>query len=158
MYDSDNFLLEWIIRFLKNKDIVKKGIISIENKDNHEFLVNYKDKAKLFILMTYLERGILNKINKNELTAVITLNNNANVEFLINNWKEFCNFSSLSVYFINPFSKLDKVWVVAPYVHDKICEGSSLGAGIKAMSEVVEETDERNLEANIKSKSQESGL
>ena len=158
MPDSEKFLIEWMIRFLKNKDIIKKEITSIEKKSRNEFLVHYKDKAKLFILMTYLEKDILNKIDNNEITAIIALNSKANVEFLINNWKEFCIFSSLSIYFINPFSKLDDVWVVTPYVHDKICEGSSLGAGITAMSEMVEETDERGLEANIKSKAQESAL
>ena len=159
MFDSDKFLIEWMIRFLKNKDVIKKEIISIENKnDQSEFTVQYKDKTKFFILMTYLEKSIFNRINNNENCTIITLNNNANVEFMINNWNEFHKFISLSVYFINPFSKLDKVWVIVPHVHDKICESSSLSTGLKSMAEMVEETDERDLEINLKSKAQELDL
>ena len=157
MPEQNKFLLEWAITFLRNRDIVKKQIVSIEGKkDELGFIVHCKDRKKFFVLVTYLEKSVFGKIKNNEDFCILTLNNKANVEFVISNWNELSNFNSLAIYFLNPFSDTGKVWVINPHVHNSICEKSSLRAGIISMSEMVDGTDESAIEINLKSRSQES--
>ena len=69
--------------------------------------------------------------------GIITLNNIANIRFATGNWKKLIDFKFLKLYFINPFSSSDKVWIICPYVHDKICDKASLELGLKSMAEMV---------------------
>jgi len=159
MSDEHSFLVDWVIRFLENGDMVRKNIVSIEkNKNRFDFIIKYKDKTKYFIVNPFLEEDILNKIKEDTYFVVISLNNALNVAFVYNNWKKLIKYRFLSLYFINPFSKLDKVWTLTPYTHDKICEKDSLELGLKTMAEMVEPIDKVNLKRNIKLKREEPDL
>ena len=159
MHNANSFLVDWSIGFMENKDFIKKRIKSIKKtKDEFDFIINYKDKIKYFILKTYLYEDLFNKIKSNEHFGVITLNNLSNIDFVVRNWKKLTDFRYLSIYFINPFSNLDKAWTLFPHVHEKICDKTSLEKGLKSMSEMIEPIEYNELGQKLRSKREESDL
>ena len=66
------------------------------------------------------------------------------------NWDEFSKFKGLVFYFINPFSNLDKKWVVQPYVHAQIADNASLKTGLKSMFETVDLLNEEEINEKFK--------
>jgi len=105
MNNVNFFLIDWSIRFLENKDSIKKDIIKIEkSKKDFDFIVYYKDKVRYFIIVSMLDNNIFNRIKSNDNVGIITLNNMANIRFVVSNWKELIEFKFLNIFFINPFS------------------------------------------------------
>lgn len=161
MDEAVSFLKEWFIRFLHNRDLVRKNIISIDSKEGADFKVNYKDKAVNFLIMPVMENsimGIINNKNNNENIGLIAINNFQNVKFLYINWEKFKDMRFLSLYFINPFSNADKAWILNPYVHDKICDKNSLELGLKAMAEMVEPINYEKIRERLRLERQAVGL
>lgn len=155
----NSFLVDWSIRFLENKDAIKKEIVNIEkNKEGFDFVVHYKDKAKYFIITPMLENNIFSRIKNDGHFGIFTLNNMANIRFVVSEWRKLIDFKFLSIYFINPFSNLDKVWTVYPYTHSKICDKSSLGLGLRSMAEMVDMIDIKGLSKKVKLLREESDL
>ena len=59
--EANAFLIDWAIRFLENRDMIIKEIVSIE-KSRESFVVKYKDREKNFIvnlIITGKEDGLL---------------------------------------------------------------------------------------------------
>ena len=153
------FLVDWMIRFFENRDTIKNNIIKIKkNEKGSDFVVYYKDRTKYFIVKTMMETSVFNKMENNENFGIVTLNNKENIRFVFNNWKKLIDFKFLSFYFVNPFSNSDKMWVLTPNIHDKICDKDSLKLGLKSMSEMVEPIDYINFKRMIKLSTEESGL
>jgi len=96
------------------------------------------------------------EINEKDNFVVVALNNVSNINFISRNWKKLSNYKSLSIMFVNPFSNSDKVWNLNPYVHNNICDTTSLEVGFKAMANMVESIDEYNMKRKIKLKEEES--
>ena len=145
---AKDFLAEWALSFIKNKDAILKKIVSIEKgKDGFDFLVKYKDREQFVIVMPSLSElgAAIKKLDNNSHFTIIALNSKENFRLLIQNWKTLVGFKSLSVIFANPFSSLDKKWIIFPHTHDKICDESSLELGIKSMFDMVEEIDGKRL-------------
>ncbi|HJN56604.1 MAG: hypothetical protein QF436_00050 [Candidatus Woesearchaeota archaeon] len=157
MADVNSYLVGWSIRFLENKDHIKKEIVKVKkNSEGFDFAVHYKDKVKYFIVGTVLKSDLFGKI-KNELNiSLITLNNISNIKFVIDNWKKLSDFKLLSIYFINPFSNSDKVWVICPYIHNMVCDNIALELGLKSMGEMVVAIDVDGLNKKIKMLKEES--
>ena len=149
---SHSFMVEWTINFVKNKDILSKKIESIENgKDGFDLYVKYRDKEQYFIIapdITDIE-SIIKKLNSNFHFSIVTLNSKENFDVIVRNWSKLINFKFLSIIFINPFSELDKKWIIFPYTHSKICDESSLKTGLKSMFYMVEPIEESQLAAKI---------
>ena len=145
------FIVDWSIRFLENKDSVKGEIVNIEKyKEGFDFIINYKDKTKYFIVSLTLEGDIINRIKNDSYYGIFTLNNSTNIRFIVSNWKQLVEFRFLNIYFVNPFSDSDKVWVICPYIHDKICDRTSLESGLKSMAEMVNPLGLEELNNKIK--------
>lgn len=159
MDNVDSFLTDWSIRFLKNKDSIKRDIVNIgKGKNGFDFTINYKDKIKYFIIAPVFDNSIFNILKNEKYLGIIALNNPANIRFVINEWKKLVDFEFLNIYFINPFSSSDKVWTISPNIHDKICDKTSLELGLKSMAEMVEIISLEELSNKIKSLKEESGL
>ena len=139
---SISFLQDWSQNYFKSRDAFKKEIISIEKIDMGIIII-FKDRKERIICMPDLSN--LNNYDLSGNITIITLNNKLNIEKLYTLWKKFITFSSLKIYFINPFSSLDKKWIISPQVHAKICDDSSLKTGFKSMFETVEELTEESL-------------
>ncbi|MCH8003502.1 MAG: hypothetical protein IH934_02630 [Nanoarchaeota archaeon] len=151
MNNVNSFIVDWSIRFLENKDSVKGEIVNIEKyKEGFDFIINYKDKTKYFIVSLTLEGDIINRIKNDSYYGIFTLNNSTNIRFIVSNWKQLVEFRFLNIYFVNPFSDSDKVWVICPYIHDKICDRTSLESGLKSMAEMVNPLGLEELNNKIK--------
>ena len=85
-----------------------------------------------------LDDSIFEKIKDDGSFGIIALSNKENTKFLVSNWKTISEHKGLAFYFMNPFSGMDKVWTICPYIHDKICDNSSLELGLKSMMGMVE--------------------
>ena len=148
-----SYLLDWAINLIKNQDILTKKINEIKRNENEfDFSVKYKDENEtFFIVKTSIEHidELLEKVDKNLHFHIITLNNKDNLDIVINNWKKLIEYKFLSVYFINPFSQLDKKWIICPHTHHKICDESSLELGLKSMFDMVKQINEEQLKAKL---------
>ena len=151
--DSKSYLAEWTINYVKNKDIVAKKIVNAgKNKDGFDLCIKYKDRENYFVIMPVLSdmNTVLQKLNGSAHYTIVALNSEENFKTLIENWSKLVNFKLLSVIFANPFSNLDKRWVIYPHTHDKICDASSLKTGLRSMFEMVEPIEENSFAAKIK--------
>ena len=68
----------------------------------------------------------------------VVFNTHENFQILLKRWAELVECRTLSFFFINPLSKLDKIWIVFPYTHHLIADQDSLGLGLKTMFEQIE--------------------
>ncbi len=153
MNNITSFLAEWTIDYIKNKDIFIKKVESIEkNKDGFDIVVKYKDKVSYFIVKPSVEdiEEVTGKKDKEGHYTLVMLNNKENLHFIIRNWKRLVDFKNLCIIFVNPFSQLDKKWLVFPYIHNRICDDSSLERGFKAMFETVEAVTEDEMKVKLK--------
>jgi len=147
-----SYLVDWTINFIKNRDIVTKEIDKIEKNKEFDFSVKYKDgKEAFFIVKPSIEKvdKVLEKINKDSYLCITILNNKNNLDTIVRNWKKLIEYKFLSIFFINPFSQIDKKWIIYPYTHHKICDESSLELGLKSMLEMVNQIDEKQLKARL---------
>ena len=149
---SHSFLVDWTVNFIKNKDIISKKIEKIENgKDGFDLYVRYKDREQYFIIAANIADidAIIQKLNSNSYFSIVTLNSKENFDIVIKNWNRLIGFKFLNIIFVNPFSGMDKKWIVFPHTHHKVCDVSSLKNGLRAMFEVVEPIEEQQLVAKI---------
>ena len=52
----------------------------------------------------------------------------------------------LVVYFVNPFSKIEKKWIIYPSTHNRISDEASLKPGLRAMFDTVEAISKKEVE------------
>lgn len=134
-------LVEWTVDYLKNKDVMLRKIELIEkNKYGFDIYVKSNDKEQFFIVKPVIDNAndIFSKLDSERHFGLVVLNTAGNLDVLVKRWDDFAKIKGLAVYFVNPFSQLDKRWIVYPYTHNSICERGSLERGLKAMSEMVE--------------------
>src|SRR3989338_5567917 len=149
---SHFFLVEWTVNFVKNKDIVAKKIENIENgKNGFDLYVKYKDREQYFVIAPNIVDidSIIQKMNNEHYFSIVTLNSKENFEIVLKNWNRLIGFKFLNIIFVNPFSELDKKWIVFPHTHHKICDESSLENGLKSMFGMVEPIEEEQLVAKL---------
>ncbi|MBI2658603.1 hypothetical protein HYX05_00685 [Candidatus Woesearchaeota archaeon] len=149
---SHSFLVDWTVNFVKNKDIISKKIEKIENgKDGFDLYVKYRDREQYFIIAANISGidSIIQRLNSNSYFSIVTINSKENFDIVIKNWSKLIGFKFLNIIFVNPFSDMDKKWIVFPHTHHKICDESSLKNGLRAMFEMVEPIEEQQLIAKI---------
>ena len=151
--DLYNYMVEWAISYEKHRDIIKKDIASIEKRaEGYDLLVRYKDTIKYLLIIPTLGdvENLSIKLKEGKNTTIITINSAGNLQFLIDNWKRFIDFSEFTIIFINPFSMTDKRWMIRPHVHNKIAENCALEKGMKSMFSAVEPITEEEFIKEIK--------
>jgi len=152
MESAKSFLIEWTINFVKNKDVISRKIENIEkNKNGFDLYVKFKDKEQFFIISPSINDldSIIPRLKNDSHFCIVALNSGENLQSLVKNWRKLVDFRFLSIIFVNPFSQLDKKWMIYPYTHNKICDESSLKTGLKSMFEMVEPIEEKELTAKI---------
>lgn len=145
-----SFLLEWAVNYVKNRDLLTKSIKSIE-KNKEGFFVKFKDRKQFFIVEPFIEdiNEVMEKINEEGYFSLVMFNTKENFEAVVGGWSRLIGFKKLSIYFVNPFSQLDKKWIICPYTHHKIGSESSLELGLKTMFETVESLSKEELSKKI---------
>jgi len=145
--DPKQYLTEWLERYLRNKDLFFRRILSMETKIGR-ISVKYKDKEQ-----EYFIEPIIKKIEavKEKAFTLVVLNSKENLNFLIKNWDAFVRLGkNFSIFFVNPFSKTEKFWTICPSVHNFITERPVLSTGLKTMFEQVDAITEAEFEKVIK--------
>lgn len=143
--NPNDFLKDWIINLVRHKDILARNIIEIiENP----LTVKFKDKEIAYLTEPTLNDGLLKKIGENK--CVVTFNTKKNFDFFAKHFNELSKFRGLVFYFINPFSNLDKKWVIHPCVHAQIADNTSLKTGLKSMFETVDLLNEEEINEKFK--------
>ncbi|MBW2989002.1 hypothetical protein KY358_01655 [Candidatus Woesearchaeota archaeon] len=146
-------LTEWIINFLKNRDSFTGKIELIEKgKGGFDVHVKYKDKEQFFIVKPIIKDidEMITKFDEDGYFGLAVFNTRANLDALLKNWDKLARFKRLGVYFVNPFSKTDKRWIVYPYTHNNICERGALEKGLNSMFEMVEQMTEEQIRDRFK--------
>jgi len=141
------FLEEWVINYVKSKDVFKKTIIEIK-KEVSEIVVIHKHKEEKFFIDPFLENigNDLKAIKQDSPAFVVCMNSPENLKKLLASWKDLVAYLHLGFLFLNPFSKTEKAWIIFPYTHSKIADESSLKAGIQSMFEQVDPVERSNIE------------
>jgi hypothetical protein len=133
MADDLNKLLEWIIFYAKNKDIIKKEIKEYKILKNYvEF--EYKDKKHIYYAYPNLTDDII-EASKDGWITVVCLNNPENLKYTVSNWDKLIKNPKFSMIFANP--KTNQRWIIFPHTHNKITEKETLKLGLEAMAAEV---------------------
>lgn len=141
------FLEEWLINFLKNKDILKKDIKQIDKKEG-KIIVISKTKTQIFLIEPFIKKPdkLIKDIEKaKDFVSVVVLNATENFDIMMDNWAQLIKYQKLSVYFVNPFSKLEKKWIIYPRTHNLVSEKVSLKLGLLALFNTVEVLNEEEI-------------
>jgi hypothetical protein len=150
---AKEYLVDWTVDFLKNKDLMLRRIEDIsKNKGGYDVYVKYKDKEQNIVVMPTVEDAdaLLSRFNENGHFGLVLLNTNNNFRFLIKNWERLLKFRNLCIYFVNPFSSLDKKWIIYPYTHNNVCESTALEKGLRSMLEMVDVLSEGAIKDKFK--------
>ena len=145
------FLKDWAVRYIKNKDIISKKITSLTENEKDFIVERGEAKHKYFIV------PFLNKIDEEIRDyeygkTLVCFHTRNNFNFLIENWGDFVELKRhFIIFFVNPFSKLDKILILCPYTHQLITDDETLKQGLKTMSETVEFTTEEEVKRIINS-------
>ena len=142
------FLREWAVSYVNHRDMLTKNIINIKEEQD-KVIVKFKDKEQIFLIRPTADDSVIQGINKDKNIGIIMLNSKENLDFLMNKWNKLIKFDKLTIFFVNPFSELEKKWFISPYVHNKICDKDSLKLGLKTMFETVESITEKEIIKNI---------
>jgi hypothetical protein len=130
-------LKEWIVQFVKHRDIFRKSIEKIEEKGS-EVIVTYKNNYE-HILISPILTDAVPKLDDKRNMSIVTLNTKANLDSLLTNWQKLVQHASLTVYFVNPESQTEQKWIIRPHMHSKIADEDSLKPGLVSMFSMVEE-------------------
>ncbi len=131
---SNKKLMMWTGVFLKQRDLMRKEIISMTLKeDDNEIIIKKKNGVEKVIVINYISRlnNNLNNIINNGFSTIVTLNNNDNLKEIINYWQELVKKDDLKIIFVNPDNN-DK-WIIKPAVHNKIADKKTLREGLRSM-------------------------
>jgi hypothetical protein len=132
-------LRDWIVEYVKSKDLLIKQITAIkQDEQNCDVVVEGTVKSQYIIVNPALgDLGSLDAL-KDKHVVLVTANTKENMEALIKNWDRLIQYPHLSVYFVNPNSSLDKRWVIFPATHARITERSALRKGLESLYATVE--------------------
>ncbi len=137
MKDIKSYLKDWIKIYLENRDIILNNIQEIKDVDKGIKVV-YTDKIHIYIF----DLPDFDNLDKGYITYVL-LNNKQNLALIIKNWTKLKKMQNLSIFFLNPFSSMDKKWIIYPYTHSKIIEGDKhLKKSLAAISQNVDTISE----------------
>ncbi len=140
MKNEEEELKEWLLNFIKNKDLITKSIIEIEeNSGGWAFTAKRKDGVKHYLAIpdiTDIEQ-IISMAGSLDATVAV-LNRKQNLDKVIENWGRLAAMPKLCIIFANPDSQTEKKWVLFPATHNRITEKRALKKGLLSMFETVD--------------------
>jgi len=131
---------------LKNKDLIHRKITTIK-KQPDSIHVTYKDKEHIYIVVLQLSTSTLAKI-KDTHASIVCYNTKENIDFMLKNWETLAKLQNFSMFFVNPFSKTEKKWIIYPKTHHALSDNHK--DGIKTLSNNVDLITLKEVENIIK--------
>ncbi|MFH1668904.1 MAG: hypothetical protein ABIA62_03175 [Candidatus Woesearchaeota archaeon] len=147
MTSPAKYLTEWFVRYTKNRDLMFRKISEVK-EDGDMISVVQKD-GKIFNYCSAPFPEDMVKVAEcidGETKGILVYNTQSNFDLMMKSWKALSNIKGLTIYFINPFSKLDKRWAINPYTHSRISDAESLDQGLNSMYMMVEPTTRSQVE------------
>jgi hypothetical protein len=141
-----SFLKDWALQFLKNKDLILRKIVEIDEAgDTPDFKITFKDRVCFYHCTEELGDVDLNVVDPEKPTGIFLFHTKKNTDSLLENWKKICSYPLLTLYFINPFKEIDNKWIIQPHHHAKIADSASFKTGMTSMIGMVEQVREQDL-------------
>ena len=129
-----NELYDWAKTFVKNKDLVMRKLVGIDDKKDH-FIAKYKDKEVTHFVTETLTDKAFSQIEGVTHKAIVCLNSEANLAFLTKHWKKLSEIKNLSFIFVN--LKMHDKWVINPHLHSMVADPDSIESGLRTMYETA---------------------
>ncbi len=146
-------LKQWALLYVKHRDIAVKKIAGIKDT-GYGFLMANSDGTTTSCIIAVSFKGIGNEFISaaaaDKGILIVTLSNEENIRAVYSVWETLAASQNLLIIFANPFSSLEEKWALRPYIHNRVCDRSSLLQGLKAMAELVEPIDAEALAMKIK--------
>lgn len=136
-----SYLAQWIERHIRNRDLIHRKIKTIQVSGDH-ITVEYGDKTQLLTVQPTLGPAAeaIGKLSGDH-ASIVTYNTAENFAALVRDWNAYASFKRhFCIYFVNPFSKQDKFWVIYPWSHNAITEPASLKSGLVSVASMVDQT------------------
>ncbi|MBT3405664.1 hypothetical protein HN419_00695 [Candidatus Woesearchaeota archaeon] len=122
--------------------------ISKITEEKYGLDVKFKHKDHKYHIEPFLDDVSLIKDLKKitDHSSLVVYNTEENFKYALTHWKEIVGIGRhFSLYFVNPFSKTEKKWIVFPQTHDQISEGQKIKDGLKSLSESVCQTTQKEV-------------
>jgi len=146
------YLKDWLYRFIVNRDLIPKKIDNIAD-ENSLLITNLKNGNKrAFLVIPFLEDvdAVFKELKDYPNCAVVVYNSKKNMDSVVKHWEKLIKFNKhFSIYFVNPFSRMDKKWIVYPYTHNMISDKKGWKEGLLSLYNNVEEVNIKELEKII---------
>ena len=140
------YLSDWFSRYIKNRDLAFRKIEDIKQEPGK--LIVYQTDGKIihYYIIPFIEdfKKHLTDMKEQDL-GIITYNTPSAFNSLIKEWKNIIEKPSLVIYFINPFGKEEKKWILRPRTHHLISDQDSLKEGLRAIYETVDPVDPKEI-------------
>jgi hypothetical protein len=142
-----DYLAEWFERFITNRDLVFKKLSSVKREGN-KVIVEQKDGKKIHY---HIEPFVHDFVKatlypEEEHKGLVIYNTPENFAKLIEAWTDIEQVQNLTIFFVNPFSKLDKRWAINPRTHSLITDKESLEPGLRSMYAMVDGITQKEIE------------
>ena len=144
---SIKYLADWFVRYIKNRDVTFRKISEIHEDEDLVTVSEKSGKKTIYKVIPFPDDFTAVAIAiEEEHKGIIVYNSRENFDKLISSWKKLIKMPSLVIYFINPFSKLDKRWIIRPSVHARISDEESLEQGLTSMFQMVGQISKKEIE------------
>lgn len=137
--DAVKFLAEWTEVYARYKCThLSKAPEVTHNKG--EVRVKIGESVESYHIMpfsldvSYVEHNCKNA----DRVFLVTFNMKETLDQLIEVWPKLISHHNLRIVMVNPFSKLERRWVVCPAVHHTFTDQSALEKGLKALFKTVD--------------------
>jgi hypothetical protein len=132
------YLAEWFVRYTKNRDLLFRKIADIK-EEGDKIIITQKDGNVTHYYVEpfpddFEKLAGMPEANK----GIVVYNSKDNFDSMMKSWKKLSETKNLTIYFVNPFSKLEKRWIVNPNIHSKISDKQSLETGLNSMYIMVD--------------------
>ncbi len=125
-----NDLKEWAIHHIKQKDMVKRDLVSIKEEDG-KLICDLKEGIAVYYYADNLNFEKMKSVTDNDVTYFVCECNEHNFKLLVTNWDLFKTKPNLTLIFLNP--KLSEKWIIKPYIHARIADPATLKQGLRTM-------------------------
>jgi hypothetical protein len=140
------YLVDWFVRYTKNRDLLFKKISEIREEGN-KVIIKQKDGSVIHYYVEPFPEDFDNlAAMPEEQKGLVVYNSKDNFDRMMKAWKKLSETKGLTIYFVNPFSKLDKRWIINPHVHNKISDKASLEMGMNSMFILVDPISRQEVE------------
>lgn len=147
MTSPAEYLKDWFVRYTRNRDLVFRKISEIKEEGDRITVVQ-KDGRKIEFLAVPFPQDMVKSAEGigGDIRGILVYNTRENFDLMMRSWKGLSEMRGLTIYFINPFSKLEKRWAISPYTHSRISDAGSLDQGLNSMYLMVEPTTQAQIE------------